>query len=165
MQGVYRVANGGAELKSWDMKKLRSIYEVLDFAIAGEINAHELYTKMAAMVENPWMCRTIEGFAQEELQHRAKLEAVKAGKIALKREEVGDLGIAEMLDDVKPHARMNYRELLAFAIKKEDVSHSLYTTMASIFSEPELKALFRKLAEEEADHKRRFEIEYDLMTS
>ncbi len=146
------------------MKKLRSINEVLDFAIAGEINAHELYIEMAAMVENPWMCRTLEGFAHEELQHRAKLEAVKAGKTALEREEVGDLGIAEMLEDIKPHASMDYRELLAFAIKKENVSHSLYATMASIFSEPELKDLFRKLAEEEADHKRRFEIEYDLMT-
>ncbi|MHC4489557.1 MAG: ferritin family protein [Planctomycetota bacterium] len=147
------------------MKKLRSINEVLDFAIAGENNAHELYTKMAAIVENPWMCKTLEGFAQEELQHRAKLEAVKAGKTALEREEVGDLGIADALEDIKPHAGMDYRELLAFAIKKENVSHSLYVTMASIFSEPELKTLFHRLAEEEADHKRRFEIEYDLTTS
>jgi len=108
------------------MRKLRSIYEVLDFAIAGEINAHELYVKMAAMVENPWMCRTIKGFAQEELQHREKLEAVKAGKIALEREEVGDLGIADTLEDIKPHAGMDYCELLVFAIKKENVSHSLY---------------------------------------
>ncbi len=146
------------------MKKLRSIEEVLDFAIAGEINAHELYTEMAAKVENPWMCRTLEGFAQEELQHLAKLEAVKAGKIALEREEVGDLGITDTLEDIKPHASMGYRELLAFAIKKENVSQRLYVTMASIFSEPELKGLFHKLAEEEADHKRRFEIEYDLTT-
>jgi rubrerythrin len=125
------------------MRKLRFVDEVLDFAIAGEINAHELYIKMAAMVENPWMCRTIEGFAQDELQHRAKLEAVKAGKIALEREEVGDLGIADTLEDIKPHAGMDYRELLVFA---------------------ELKDIFRKLSEEEADHKRRFEIEYESMT-
>jgi rubrerythrin len=36
--------------------------------------------------------------------------------------------------------------------------------LASIFSEPELKDIFLKLAQEEANHKRRFEIEYDLMT-
>ena len=58
---------------------------------------------------------------------------------------------------------MDYRELLVFDIKKENVSHRLYSTLVSIFSEPELKALFRKLAEEQADHKRRFEIEYDSM--
>ncbi|MHC4174935.1 MAG: ferritin family protein, partial [Planctomycetota bacterium] len=87
-----------------------------------------------------------------------------AGKIALEREEVGDLGIADTLEDIKPHAGMDYRELLVFAIKKENISHRLYAIMASVFSEPELKDIFRKLSEEEADHKRRFEIEYESMT-
>ena len=147
------------------MKKFSSVDEVLNVAIASESKAHELYIEMAAMVENPWMRRTLEGFAQEELQHRAKLEAVKAGWIVLEREKVGDLGIAEALEDAKPHAKMDYRELLVFAIKKEDSSHRLYATMASILSEPELKDIFNKLAEEEAAHKRRFEIEYDSITS
>jgi rubrerythrin len=146
------------------MKKLGSVDEVLDFAIAGEIQAQELYLKMSLMVENPWMCRTLEGFAQEELQHRIKLEAVKAGKITLDREKVGDLGIDDTLEDVKPHASMDYPELLVYAIKKENSSHRLYAGLASIFSEPELKDIFLKLAQEEANHKRRFEIEYDLMT-
>ena len=147
------------------MKRLSSIDDILDFAIAGEIKAHELYTEMAAKAESPWMGRTLEGMAREEQQHRAKLEAVKAGKIALEREQVGDLGIAGMLEDVKPKAGMDYREFLAFAIKKEDTSHKLYTRLASIFSEPELSGLFRRLAEEEADHKRRFEVQYESLTS
>ena len=147
------------------MKKFSSVDEVLNVAIASESKAHELYIEMAAMVENPWMRRTLEGFAQEELQHRAKLEAVKAGWIVLEREKVGDFGIVEALEDAKPHAKMDYRELLAFAIKKEDSSHRLYATMASILSEPDLKDIFNKLAEEEAAHKRRFEIEYGSITS
>ncbi|MHC4808575.1 MAG: ferritin family protein [Planctomycetota bacterium] len=49
-------------------------------------------------------------------------------------------------------------------MKKENISHRLYAIMASVFSEPELKDIFRKLSEEEADHKRRFEIEYESMT-
>jgi rubrerythrin len=147
------------------VKRLSSIDDILDFAIAGEIKAHELYTEMAAKAESPWMRRTLEGMAREEQQHRAKLEAVKAGKIALEREQVGDLGIAGTLEDVKPKAGMDYREFLAFAIKKEDTSHKLYTSLASIFSEPELSGLFRRLAEEEADHKRRFEVQYESLTS
>ena len=147
------------------MKKFSTVDEVLNFAIASESKAHELYIKMAAMVENPWMRRTLEGFAQEELQHRAKLEAVKAGRITLEREDVGDIGIAETLDDTEPHADMSYVELLIFAIKKEDSAHRLYAAMASIFSETDLKDMFNKLAEEEAAHKRRFEIEYDSIAS
>ena len=147
------------------MKKLNSIGDILDFAIAGEIKAAELYMEMAAMVDNTWMCKSLEGLAQEELRHRAKLEAVKAGRISLERQDVGDLGFADTLDDIEPHANMDYRELLVFAIKKENVSHRLYSRLASIFSEPELKDTFLRLAKEEEDHKRRFEIQYESLTS
>ena len=147
------------------MKKISSMADVLNFAIAGETNAAELYMKMAAMVENPWMQKKLEGLAAEELGHRKKLKDVKTGWSALVREDAGDLGIAETLDDVKPHAKMDYRELLAFAIKKENASHNLYTTLASVFTEPELQETFKALAAEEAEHERRFEMEYESLTS
>ncbi len=147
------------------MKKLSSMSDVLDFAIAGESKAAELYTKMAAMPDNPWMRKTLEGFAQEELQHYKKLIAVRTGRTALEREDVGDLGLAEKLDNVEPHPDMDFRDLLVFAIKKENVSYGLYSRLASIFTEPELQETFLKLAEQEAEHKRRFEMEYESLTS
>ena len=147
------------------MNKLSSIDDILDFAISGEVKAYELYMDMAAMVENQWMRKTLEGFAQEELQHQKKLKAVKVRKITLKREEVGNLGIADTLEDIKPYKNMDYRELLMFAIKKENVSHGLYSRLALIFPEPDLKDIFLKLAAEEAEHKRRFEMEYESLTS
>lgn len=147
------------------MRKIRSMADVLDFAIAGESKAAELYMKMAAIVENPWMKKTLEDLAEQELGHRKKLKAVKTGWSALAREDAGDLGIAEMIEDVKPHANMDYRELVAFAIKKEAASHGLYTRLASVFTEPELQETFEALAREEAEHKRRFELEYESLTS
>jgi len=147
------------------MKKLSTMNDVLDFAISGESKAAELYTKIAATANNLWMRKTLEGFAQEELQHGKKLKAVRAGRMALKREGVGDLGLAEKLDDVEPHPDMDYPELLVFAIKKENLSHGLYSRLASIFTEPELQETFLALAEQEAEHKRRFEMEYESLTS
>jgi len=147
------------------MKKLSTMNDVLDFAISGESKAAELYTKMAATANNPWVRKTLEGFAQEELQHGKKLKAVRAGRSTLKREGVGDLGLAEKLDDVEPHPDMDYPELLVFAIKKENLSHGLYSRLASIFTEPELQETFLALAEQEAEHKRRFEMEYESLTS
>jgi len=147
------------------MKKISSMADVLDFAIAGETKAAELYMKMAAMVENSWMQKKLEDLAAEELQHRKKLKAVKTGWSALVRGDVGDLGIAKTLDEVQPHADMDYRELVAFAIKKENTSHGLYSRLATIFTEPELKETFEALAREEAEHKRRFELEYESLTS
>jgi len=46
----------------------------------------------------------------------------------------------------------------------EDVSFRLYEKMAAIFSGAELKDVFSKLAEEEAEHKRRFEVQYEQMS-
>jgi rubrerythrin len=60
---------------------------------------------------------------------------------------------------------MNYRELLMYAIKKENVSYGLYSKLALIFSEPGLKETFEALANEEAAHKRRFEMQYESLTS
>jgi len=147
------------------MKKLSSMSDVLNFAISGESKAAELYTKMATTAENPWMRKTLESFAEEELQHHKKLKAVRAGGIALEREEISDLGIAEKLDDAEPYPDMDYPALLVFAIKKENASYGLYTRLASIFTEPELQETFLALAEQEAEHKRRFEMEYESLTS
>jgi rubrerythrin len=145
--------------------KFKSVAELLDTAIIRETQAQELYIKMAFMVKNPWMCRVIEGFAQEELLHRKKLEAVKKGRISLEQKDVGDLDIDDAFEDIKTHENMNYLELLVYAINKENSSYRYYTSMASIFSEPELKDTFLKLAKEEANHRQRLETEYDLMTS
>lgn len=139
--------------------------DVLDFAISGESKAAELYTTMAATAENPWMRKMLEGFAEEEMQHHNKLKAVREGRNALVRECIADLGIADKLDDVEPHPDMNYPELLVFAIKKENTSHGLYKRLASVFTEPELQETFLALAEQEAEHKRRFEMEYESLTS
>lgn len=147
------------------MKKINSIYDILDLAMSAELKAHELYRDMAAMVENEWMSKAVEGFAQEELQHYSKLKAIMAGRKVFRHEEISDLGISEILEDVQPHANMEYRELLAFAAKKENLSQKLYNKLASIFSEPELRDTFLKLANEEAGHKRRFEMQYKLLTS
>ena len=147
------------------MNKLSTVDDVLDFAIGGESKASELYTEMAAMAENPWISKTLEGMAQEELQHEKKLKAVRARKLTLSRDQVSDLGIADTVEKTEPHAKMNYRELLAYAIKKEGISQGLYSRMATIFDEPELRDMFLKLAEEEADHKRTFETQYESLMS
>jgi rubrerythrin len=59
---------------------------------------------------------------------------------------------------------MDYTKLLILAMKKEDKSVKLYTTLAAASTQPQLKDIFLKLAREEAQHKLRFELEYDLTT-
>ena len=146
------------------MKKFKSVDEVLDFAISTEIEAHNFYMKLSEFVEKPEMAKVLSDMALEELEHKVKLEAVKAGKIEVKEEEVGNLGIADNLEEVIPYAKMSYIDLLVMAMKKEEAALKLYTDLAIIAQEQEVKDVFLKLAQEEANHKLRFEIEYDLTT-
>jgi len=146
------------------MEKFSSIDEVLDVAIDREIEARDFYMKLADMVENPEMVKVLSDLALEELEHKAKLEAVKAGEISIGEGAVGNLGITCHVKDVEPYAKMSYVDLLVVGMKKEEASRKLYTDLAAIAQEQELRDIFLKLAQEEAGHKLRFEIEYDLTT-
>ena len=56
---------------------------------------------------------------------------------------------------------MNYQVALILAMKKEQAAYKLYTQLAVIVDDEALRKLFMSLAQEEAKHKLRFEIEYD----
>ena len=135
---------------------------ILDFAIAREQEAHDFYLELAKRTQTPGMSRTFEQFAREEAGHRKKLEAVKAGKIpALNAGEVLDLSIAEYMVEVDPGGDLDYQASLILAMKREKMAFKLYSDLAAKVEDPELKSLFLGLAQEEARHKLRFELEYD----
>lgn len=146
------------------MAKFESIDEVLDFAISREIEAQAFYLKLADIVETPEMAEVFLVLASEELEHKAKLQAVKAGQITINEEKVGNLGITNHVKTVEPYSKMSYVDMLIVGMKKEEISRKLYSDLAEVAQMQEMKEIFLKLAQEEAEHKLRFEIEYDLMT-
>ncbi|MCJ7778276.1 MAG: ferritin family protein [Sedimentisphaerales bacterium] len=146
------------------MKDFESVDQVLDFAIAREIEAHDLYVQWAGYVKKTRIRNILNDLAQEELDHKAKLEDVKAGRMKIGLEEVRSLDIVDKVENAAAHPKMNYTELLILAMKKEDKSVKLYTKLAAASTQPKLKDIFLKLAQEETQHKLRFEVEYDLTT-
>jgi rubrerythrin len=144
------------------MDKFASANEILDFAIDKEIEAHDMYMDLAGKVARPEMQEIFRQFAREELGHKAKLEQVKAGG-ALKPVEgkVLDLKIADYMVDIEPRESMSYQEALIIAMNAEKRAFRLYTDLANQVAEPVLVELFQGLAQEEAKHKLRFELEYD----
>jgi len=146
------------------MEKFKTVEQVLDFAIAREVEAYELYSQLANKIEKPRIHKILEDLALEELEHKAKLETVRAGEVKLEMEEVGNLGIADKVEAVAFRPGMAHAELLVAAMKKEEKSVKLYTRLAAACSQLEIKEIFLKLAQEETQHKLRFEIEYDLIT-
>ena len=151
-------------LKSRDMTEFKSIDDVLDYAINREIEAHAFYLKLTDIVETPEMAKVFSALASEELEHKAKLQAIKAGRISIDEEKVGNLGITDHVKRVEPYTKMSYVDMLVVGMKKEETSRKLYSDLAEVAQIQELKEIFLKLAQEEAEHKLRFEIEYDLIT-
>jgi rubrerythrin len=146
------------------MEDFESVDEILDFAIGREIDAIRLYIDLAKKVEKPEMQKILKGFAMEEQEHRIKLEDAKAIGFVLKEEEVGSLGIADDIEGGEFRPDMSYADILIFAMKKENAAFQLYTDLAKMAQDEEMKDMFLQLAQEEAEHKLRFEMEYDLIT-
>jgi len=146
------------------MKNFESVDEILDFAIGREIEAIQLYIELAGKIEKPQMRKVLKAFAVEEQEHKAKLEEAKVEGIVINDEEVGSLGIAEDIEGGEFRPDMSYADILILAMKKEDVSVKLYTDLAKITQDEEFKDMFLWLAQEETEHKLRFELEYDLIT-
>lgn len=141
---------------------LDTVDKILDFAIRNEEVAAGFYTNLARRTGHEHMKDTFLGFAEEEKGHKAKLMAVKEGKRMLPVEQrVLDLGIADYLEEVDPFADLEYREALVLAMKVEKAAFKVYHNLASATDDPGLKATLLGLAQEEAKHKLRFEIEYE----
>jgi rubrerythrin len=144
------------------MQSFVSVDDVLDYAIHREEDAWEFYSMMAEDMSNPAMRQVFLEFALEEQGHRAKLLQVKSGELSLIGfEEVKDLKIGDYLVDVKAEPGMTYQQALIVAMKREKSAFKLYSHLAQHVASPGLKSLFLSLANEEAKHKLRFELEYD----
>ena len=146
------------------MAGFKSAEQVLDYAIAREREAYDLYTQMSGWAKRPEARQALEEMAYDELQHCLRLEAFKSGEIAIEPEEIGSLKIDEGIPDVKPDKDMSYTDVLAVAMKKEKAAFQFYTGLAAMLDEGPLKETLQALAQEEASHKLRLEIEYDLQT-
>ncbi len=144
------------------MSGFGSVDEALDFAMAREDESYEFYMDLAGRVKDRSIKELFEGFAKEEKGHRAKLEAVKTGKLMLSsKAKVKDLKISDYSVDSPPSGDMGLQDSLLLAMKKEKAAFKLYSDLAASAENDSLKETFHALAQEEARHKLRFEVLYD----
>ena len=63
--------------------------------------------------------------------------------------------------DVQADQDLDFQGALILAMKREKAAFRLYTDLAAQTDDTDLAATFAGLAQEEAKHKLRFEVEYD----
>lgn len=142
--------------------KLKSVDEILDYAIAKEEDASRFYTDLAGRMDKPHMKKVFESFASEEQGHKQKLMGIKGGKFALpSQQKVQDLKIGDHLVEVELKSDLDFQDALILAMKAEKAAFRLYHDLAEATDDHNARNLFLSLAQEEARHKLRFEIEYD----
>jgi len=139
-----------------------AFYAIIDFAIEREIDAYEFYTAMAKKAKVSALKSVFEEFAKEEMGHKHKLEGLKKGTITLSSAKpVTDLKISDYTVEVDPDVEVDYQHALIIAMKKEKAAFRLYMDLAETVADDNLRSIFKSLAQEEAKHKLRFELEYD----
>jgi rubrerythrin len=142
-----------------------SIDEILEFAIGRELEACEFYKALAGRVDDPNMSKVFEDFAEEELEHKAKLELelMKIGRTTLIRQAPGVPTRSHIVSDTDSLLDMDYKDILLLGIEKEEASFRTYINLLANITDEESREVLMALAEEEVKHKLRFEAEYDLL--
>jgi len=145
------------------MEEFNSIGEILDYAINEEQKASELYADLAKRSINKEMSEVFTQFSLEELGHKKKLKGIKSNqKIVFSEEMVPDLKIGDYIVEVdSSRDDLKYQDALIIAMKAEKAAFRMYMDLSTKTENPEAKQIFTLLAQEEAKHKLRFEIEYD----
>jgi rubrerythrin len=145
------------------MENFKSTEDIINYAIQSEQEAHDFYMELSELVKFNELKVILKQFAAEELGHKQKLSRiiVNTDQTGLTQESVLDMKMADYHVDIVPKKDMTYQDLLTIAMKKEKGAFKLYTDLANKISDQNIKEIFLGLAQEEAKHKLRFEIEYD----
>jgi len=148
------------------MSKTDSYEEILTFAIDREIDTNQFYLALASRVDDKEMCEIFEDLAQEELDHKSKLELelMKMGRtVEITQPPEAPLRTYIISND-QSLLDMDYKSLFRLAMEKEEASFRMYVDLVPHALDTESREMLLGLAQEEVRHKLRFQIEYDMIT-
>ncbi len=147
------------------MDKSDSLEELFEYAIDREIDANQFYLALAERVDNAEMRKVFEDLAEEELEHKAKLELelMKLGKTTVIKVPPASPQRDYIISDGKSLLDMDYKDMLLMAIEKEEASFRTYVNLAPRAYDSETREVLLSLAQEEVRHKLRFQMEYDMI--
>jgi rubrerythrin len=139
------------------------VEEILYFAISREVEANVFYNLLSQYIDDEQVKAICDEFATEELEHKARLELeiMKLGNVVKPLAGSGRPGRAagRPLD----YMQLNLPELILLAMEKEKVSFRLYIDLLALVEDKQSRQTILEIAEEEARHKMRFELEYDRL--
>ena len=142
---------------------MENLRNVIDFAISREHEAADFYREIQQKVSFDSSVVLLKELEDMELQHARLLEGIftEQNWEAYVPKDIEDLKISDYMVDPPQHEHMTYQEIFVHAMKREDAASLMYKALANITSDPRVKNLFVRLADEEARHKNILEKMYD----
>ena len=139
--------------------------EALQFAIAKEIEAYNFYLALAERVADPRIREEFEALAQEELEHKAKLEleVMKLGKTITVEQNPLRPERSYIVSNDPALLDMDYKDMLLLGMEKEEAAFRTYVNLAASAKDEKSREMLLAIAEEEVRHKLRFQTEYDAL--
>jgi rubrerythrin len=137
----------------------------LQFAINKEIEAYNFYLALAGRVADQRIREEFEALAQEELEHKAKLEleVMKLGKTIAVEENPARPNRSYIVSNDPSPLDMDYKDMLMLGMEKEEAAFRTYVNMAASVKDEKSREVLLAIAEEEVRHKLRFQTEYDRL--
>ena len=133
---------------------LNQYKEIIQFAIAGEIEAQEFYKAAANKINDPYLKKMFEQFAKEEKGHEKILKSILSkDTINQYFKESTDYKVAETVEKPKLSTDMKPADAIALAMKNEEEAMKQYTDLAEACLDPSQKKVFLDLAAMERGHK------------
>ena len=142
--------------------ELKNLGKLIDFAIAEEKKAADLYLGLMKKVKDKGSKTMLREMAEMEQAHERKLKAFKAGKEgAPMAGNVPNLKMAEYMIENTLSAESGIQDVVLFAIQCEKKAWQLYSDIAKVYEDAEKKSFMTALASEELRHKNGLEKAYD----
>ena len=145
------------------LRSFSSIEEVLDFAMDRELQSQHFYTTLSKHTSSYRMRLLFIRFAAQEEGHYIKLKRMREDAVPLipSSTEPWSLDIYDYVTDVVPSGTLDYASALVVAMRAEKTAYRLYMRLSRETSSPDVSLALQMLAQEEANHKLHFELEYE----
>ncbi len=147
------------------INNLNSMGSILDFAIAKEIEAWNIYLSYADRTEKRGLRKLLLSMADQEKEHEKRLNELKEGRspdLVFSETAKPDIKISDYTVDAGFPCDMSYQDFLLLVIKREEKSYQLYKWLRSKADNEEIRLIFKQLSDEEKKHKAWAQDRYDL---
>jgi rubrerythrin len=145
------------------------VEKALARAIVVEIDAHDFYHSLAEKIANSEARQKLQNLAKAERGHRLLLEKryqLLLGKPFDPGQIQGSGELMQALERANLHQRSDVLEVVEEAIKAEERAADYYKKQGEASSsDPEAKALYLELSQEENRHRTVLKREYDALVA